>query len=393
MNYNFNKRVERRNTNSLKYDFAKERGKPKSVLPLWVADMDFPAPQEVIDALAHTANHGIFGYSDAKDSYLNALRNWFSERFDFTIDPACLVKTPGVVFTLATAIRAFTEEGDAVLIQSPVYPCFHDCIITNNRKLIDNPLVYQDRKYRIDFEDFERKIVENDIRLFIFCSPHNPVGRVWRVDELKQIGDICLKHNCLVVSDEVHCDFVYEPHKHHVFSTISPEFANNSIICTAPSKTFNLAGLQNANIFIENESVREQFVRAYKQTGYSQLNLMGLVACQSAYAHGQDWLSQLKPYLAENLDFLRLFLKERLPQIKLVEPEGTYLVWLDCKQLGLSGQALNHFITNKANLWLGDGLSFGSTGEGFCRLNIACPRSVLEQALIQLHHAWIAEQA
>lgn len=387
MQYNFDEIVDRRNTNSLKYDFALERNKPSDVLPLWVADMDIKTPIEVREALKKLAEHGIFGYSDVKIEYFNTLHAWFKTNFAWDTKPEWLVKTPGVVFAICTAIRAFTEKGDAVLIQRPVYYPFSLSIKDNERKLVNNPLVYKDGKYEINFVDFEQEIIDNDVKLFILCSPHNPVGRVWTKEELIKIGDICVKHNVLVVADEIHEEFIYEGFKHHVFANLKPEFNDISITCTAPSKTFNLAGLQVSNIFIANAEIRHKFKKAMIQTGYCESNSMGLVACQTAYAHGRNWLDQLKVYLAENLDFTRKFLAEKIPQIKLVEPQGTYLIWLDCSALNLDDKALEDLIVNKAKLWLDAGTMFGPEGSGFQRINITCPRATLETALQQLKAA------
>ncbi len=387
MNYDFDEIIDRRNTNSIKYDFATERGKPSDLLPLWVADMDFRAPEVVTQALIRAANHGVFGYTEVKQEYFDAVRNWFVKGFDFEIEKQWLVKTPGVVFALAAAIRSFTNKGDSVMIQKPVYYPFSQVILDNERRLINNPLICRDDKYYIDFEDFERKIAENDVKMFILCSPHNPVGRVWTRDELTQMAEICIKHHCLVVSDEIHCDFVYEGHKHHILGSLAPKFLDNAIICTAPSKTFNLAGLQVSNIFIKNKEIRYKFKKEIEKMGYSQLNTMGLIACQSAYEQGGEWLSQLRKYLSENLSFVRNFLKERLNQIKLIEPDGTYLLWLDCRSLGLPQEELDRLIVHKARLWLDDGTMFGDEGNGFQRINMACPKSVLEKAMVQLETA------
>ena len=248
--YDFDTVIDRKNTNSLKYDFAVERGKPADVLPLWVADMDFPAPKPVLEALHRSVEHGIFGYSDVKSEYYDAVSAWFSQRFGWQTQPQWLVKTPGVVFALAMAVRALTEPGDVVLIQPPVYYPFFSVIRDNDRTVAENTLLYQDGRYSIDFEDFERKIVEQKVKLFLLCSPHNPVGRVWTLEELQQIGAICRKHNVYVVSDEIHCDFAFAEHPHHMFLAANPELAEQTIICTAPSKTFNLAGLQVSNIWI-----------------------------------------------------------------------------------------------------------------------------------------------
>lgn len=387
MSYNFDEIVDRKNTGSIKYDFAAERGMPEDILPLWVADMDFKTPQHVIDALVKTSAHGIYGYSDVKYDYFDTLQAWYSRRFNWEPEASWLVKTPGVVYAIATAVRGLTEKGDAVLIQRPVYYPFTRCIVVNERQLVNNPLLYQDGRYTIDFDDFEQKIVDNNVKLFILCSPHNPVGRVWTKDELTRMGDICLAHNVTIVSDEIHADFVYEGQTHTIFASIKPDFADISLTCTAPSKTFNLAGLQASNIFIPNRTLRHTFKAEMERSGFSQVGLMGLVACQAAYAHGEEWLEALKQYLASNLSFVRDFLKKNLPQVKLVEPEGTYLVWLDFRELGLSEDALEDMIVNNAKLWLDRGAMFGPEGEGFERFNIACPKATLERAFSQLKTA------
>lgn len=390
MKYNFDEIIDRRNTNCIKYDFNEKRGKPLDVLPLWVADMDLPVPNGIRDSLLKTVQHSIFGYSESGDGYYDALKNWFSNNFNFNFEQEWVIQTPGVVFALSMALRAFTEEGDSVLIQPPVYYPFSELIKSNERKLITNPLVYSEGKYTIDFKDFEEKIVTNKVKLFLLCSPHNPVGRVWTKEELLKLGEICMKHNVLVVSDEIHCDFVNQGYKHHIFSNLAIEFLNRSVICTAPSKTFNIAGLQVSNIFIANPDLRDAFKREIEKTGYSQLNSFGLVACEAAYKSGQDWLNQLKAYLAENLNILRSFLKERLPQVKLVEPEGTYLIWLDLRELQLSQEKLDDLIINKGKLWLDSGTMFGLEGTGFQRINIACPKKVLLSALSRLEKAIVS---
>jgi len=387
MNCQFDEIIDRKGTNSLKYDFAVEYKKPTDLLPLWVADMDFQTPPAVVDALIKSAQHGIFGYSESKQGYFDTLQRWYFENFNWDIQRKWLVKTPGIVYAICTAIRALTKKGDAVLIQPPVYYPFSESILTNGRKLVTNSLVYSDGKYSIDFEDFEAKIVENNVKLFILCSPHNPVGRVWTKDELIRLGDLCVKHDVLIVSDEIHADFVYEGNTHIVFASLKKEYLNRTITCTAPSKSFNLAGLQVSNIFIANNDIRHQFKDEIIKSGYSQLNTMGLVACQAAYECGRDWLDDLKLYLAENLKFVRAFLSEKLPQIKLVEPQGTYLIWIDCRELGLSEDQLENFVLSKAKLWLDSGAIFGSEGNGFERINIACPKSTLEKALKQLEQA------
>ncbi|MDR0881513.1 MAG: pyridoxal phosphate-dependent aminotransferase [Candidatus Adiutrix sp.] len=387
MKYNFDEIIPRAGTNSLKYDFARERGRPEDILPLWVADMDFQTPAEVIERLTALARHGIFGYTETKADYFEAVRSWFDCGFGYEPQPEWLVKTPGVVYALATAVRALTEPGQSVMIQEPVYYPFAGVVRANGRRLINNRLVCQNGRYRMDLADFERQIVEHQVRLFLLCSPHNPVARVWTREELTALGQICLKHHCPVVSDEIHCDFIYPGHQHHILAALGPELADNALICTAPSKTFNLAGLQTSNIFIQNQALRKRFVSEIQRSGYSQLNTMGLAACQCAYEQGRDWLEQLKIYLAQNLDFLRDFVARRLPGLRLVEPEGTYLVWLDFSGLGLGQADLTNLIVRRAKVWLDDGRMFGQGGDGFQRINIACPRSLLETALTRLARA------
>lgn len=389
MTYSFDKIIDRRGTDSLKYDLAAKRGMPEDIIPLWVADMDFPAPPEVLEALVEKSRHGIFGYSDTiGDDYFNALADWYASRFNWHLSPKWLVKTPGVVFAICTAIRALTEEGDAVLIQEPVYYPFAGSVRANNRNLVVNELVYRDGRYYIDFDDFEDKIARNRVRLFILCSPHNPVGRVWSEEELAAMGEICLKYGVKVVADEIHADFVYPGYRHHVFETIRPEFADMTITCTAPTKTFNLAGLQISNVFISNTELRKKFKQELEKTGYSQPNIMGLVACKAAYRYGAQWLEDLKSYLVSNLALVRDFLAQELPSVRLVEPEGTYLLWLDFRALNLPDKELNDLIVQKAGLWLNAGPMFGAGGEGFQRINIGCPAATLQKALERLKKAF-----
>ena len=381
MSYNFNKITDRHNTNAIKFDLALARGKPEDVLPLWVADMDFPTAPEILEALHEKVNHGIFGYSVPNEKFYDAVKNWQKTEHDFDIARHWVVTTPGVVFAIACAIKAFTREREAVIIQTPVYYPFKNMILANNRKLVTSSLFEKDGKWQIDFDDFEKKIVENDVKLFILCSPHNPVGRVWTREELTRLSEICLKHNVIVFADEIHNDFVFEPNKHIVFSTISKEAAWNSVISTSASKTFNLAGLQFSVNFIQNPVLKKKFHDERDKTGYDEPSLMGFVATQAAYEHGKDWLTALKKHLVENLDFVRNFVKENLPQVRLIEPEGTYLLWLDFSAYGYSDSKLDNLIVNKAKVWLDRGTMFGCEGEGYQRINIATPRPILEEAL------------
>ncbi|MDR0424367.1 MAG: pyridoxal phosphate-dependent aminotransferase [Clostridiales Family XIII bacterium] len=384
MEYDFGTVIDRRGTNSLKWDFAEERGKPGGLLPMWVADMDIPAPPEVLSDLHRAVSHGIFGYTAAKQGYYDVLAAWFSSRFGFSFDRHDVVQTPGTVSALAMAVRAFTDEGDGVLIQTPVYYPFYEVIRDNARETVMNPLIYDNGAYYMDFRDFEQKIASGNVKLFLLCSPHNPVGRVWTRGELLKIRDICKAHGVIVMSDEVHCDFVWGGHSHTCFGTLS----DDAVIATAPSKTFNLAGLQAANIIIKDQALRRRMRAECNNAGYSQPNMMGLVACQSAYTHGAEWLAGLKRHLAGNIGFAQGFLSERLPQVKLAQPQGTYLLWLDFSSYGLSQQELDGRITGQAKLWLDSGTMFGADGKGFERMNIACARATLADALSRLEQTF-----
>lgn len=377
----------RRGTNCFKYDFAREMGMPEDVLPLWVADMDFPTAPAVLEQLHALAEHGIFGYTGVKDAYFSAVHNWYAQRFGWETQRSWLVTTPGVVFAIAIAIRAFTQKGDAILIQQPVYYPFANKVTENDRQLVVNPLVLKNGRYEMDFADMERKIVDYHVKMLLLCSPHNPVGRVWTKEELLRVGEICQKHGVLVVSDEIHADFTYAGYTHRVFASVKSEFADFTITCTAPSKTFNLAGLQHSNIFIPNRQLRHAYKKELSACGCGGTNCMGMAACQAAYEAGADWLEQLKRYLAGNLAYIRQFLREKLPEIALIEPEGTYLVWLDLRKLGLTEQQQRQLIVQDAKLWLDTGTLFGQGGEGFERINIACPRTTIEQAMQRLEHA------
>lgn len=387
MKYDFNKITDRHNTNAIKFDLALARGKPVDVLSLWVADMDFPTAPAILDALHAKVNHGIFGYSVPNEKFYEAVKNWQKTEHNFEIERKWIVTTPGVVFAIASAIKAFTKEGEAVIIQTPVYYPFKNMIEANKRKLVTSPLFEKDGKWYIDFEDFEKKIVENEVKLFILCSPHNPVGRVWTRDELTRLSEICLRHNVLVFADEIHNDFVFDGYKHTVFSTISKEAALNSIISTSASKTFNLAGLQFSVNFIQNPILKMKFHDERDKTGYDEPSLMGLVATQAAYEHGKEWLSALKKHLSSNLDFVRNFVRENLPKARLIEPEGTYLLWLDFSAYGYSDAELDDLIVNKAKVWLDRGTMFGKEGNCYQRINIATPLPILKEALERISKA------
>ena len=387
VSYDFDKIIDRRNTDCLKYDFAVQRGRPQDVLPFWVADMDFPIAQEIEEALVKRCRHGIFGYSEATDGYFAALQNWYLKHFNWQVQRPWLIKTPGVVFALAMAVKAFTEPGDGVLVQQPVYYPFTEVIRDNGREVVNAPLALVNGHYEIDFADLEQKLADPKVKLMFLCSPHNPVGRVWTKEELLKVGDLCLKYNVITVSDEIHSDFVWDDNVHTPFATLGEEYQQNCIVCTAPSKTFNLAGLQVSNIFIPNQKLRRAFRKQIDAAGYSQLNTLGLVACQAAYTYGEEWLTQVKAYIRSNITFVDDYLNQNLPQIKMLPIEGTYLVWLDCSALGMTADEREQWLWHEAKLWLDGGGIFGKEGEAFERINVACPRATLLQGLEQLKAA------
>lgn len=380
-NLDFDRIIDRKNTRCLKYDFAVKRGMPEDVLPLWVADMDFETSSYIEDALTERVQEGIFGYSDVQTPYFEIIRDWMIRHHDWEPQEKWLIKTPGVVFALAMAVKAYTDLGDKVLLQQPVYYPFSEVITDNGREVVSNDLVLtEDGTYKIDFADFEQKIIANGIKLFLLCSPHNPVGRVWTKEELEKIGDICVKHGVTVVSDEIHNDFIWEG-THTVFAGIKKEFADISVTCTSPSKTFNLASMLISNIFIPNQILRRKFRKEMDRAGISQLSVLGLVATEAAYAHGDEWYAAMKNYVRDNIAFARAYVEENLPGVRMIDTQGTYLIWLDFRQTGLTVEQLDHKIIYEAGLWLDSGKIFGKTGEGFERINVACPRAVLQEAL------------
>lgn len=386
-NLDFDTPVERKGTDCLKYDFAVERGMSPDILPLWVADMDFRISSYIQDALTAQAAHGIYGYSDSKEDYFAAVRDWMKKKHGWQVEEKWLVKTPGVVFALAMAVRAFTKEGEAVMIQQPVYYPFSSVIKDNGRKLVSNTLVQkEDGHYEMDIADFERKVKEEKVKLFFLCNPHNPVGRVWDRESLLEIGRICVENHVVVVSDEIHADFIFEG-THQVFADLSDKIRDISVTCTAPSKTFNIAGLQVSNIFIANDSLRRRFVKEISAAGYSQVNASGLVACRTAYAQGEEWYQGMMAYVRANIDFAEQYIREQIPEIRMRKPEGTYLLWLDFRRLSLTSEELEDLIVRKAGLWLDSGAIFGTCGEGFQRINAACTRATLTEALGRIKNA------
>ena len=381
MKFDFDTVVNRKNTNAIKYDLAKKRGKPEDAVSLWVADMDFPTAPCIQKAVAEKAAHGIWGYSRPDNRYYDALKKWYKERHNFEVQNEWVVNTPGVCFALAAAIKAFTKEGESVLIQKPVYYPFFNIINSLQRKVVNSSLILKNNHYEIDFDDFERKIVQENVKMFILCSPHNPGGRVWTKQELQKISEICLAHNVLVVSDEIHSDITFGSNVHTVYGSLSEQALKNSIICTAPSKSFNLAGLQFSNIFIADEKLRKAFSKELDKTGYDEPSVFGIVAATAAYSEGADWFDSVKSYIWENILFAKKYIEENASQIKVLVPEGTYLLWLDFSKTGLSDSEINDRVLNKAKVWLDRGSMFGKEGEKFQRINCATPRIILEDAL------------
>ena len=388
MTYDFDKVHNRRNTNSLKWDFAVERHHSPDELPMWVADMDFPSPPQVLNALKASVDGGFFGYTDPKDTDKKIVSNWYKRRHGFTPDPDAIVFTPGTVFGLTTAILAFSDPGDAVMISQPVYYPFAEAIRDNDRKAVYHILTHDaDGKYSFDLESFEKLIVDNDVKIYILCSPHNPVGRVWRKDELERIAEITLRHNVLVIADEIHADFVYEDNEFLSFPSLSEDVRNNTILCTAPSKTFNTAGLQISPIFIFDTEKKRAYRKKLGALGYSQIDFLALSAMKASYTECDEWVDELVEYVHENILYMERFLEEKLPELKMTHPEGTYLTWVDFSGLGLNVRDLERFIREDAKLWLDAGFIFGKSGEGFERFNLACPRGILEKCLLQLEEA------
>ncbi|MCP4176469.1 MAG: pyridoxal phosphate-dependent aminotransferase [bacterium] len=399
MRYSFDKEIDRINSNSIKWNYIQDENDcnvikktdaysgSDRILPMWVADMDFACPQPVIDALATRALHGIFGYSGTSESYLNSIVNWMKKRHNWNIKSEWICTSPGVVPAINMLIKTFTNPEDKVIIQTPVYYPFFSAIKNNKCRIIENPLIKDNDKYKIDFDDFDQKTKDHSVKLFVLCSPHNPVGRVWTHEELKKIGEICLKNNVLVISDEIHSDLVFKGYKFTPYASIDETFKENSIVCTAASKTFNLAGLHTSNIIIANERLRSKFLETMYSNGLAGMNTFGLVATETAYNEGEEWLEQVLAYIHDNFKFLKNYIKENIPEIKVTDTEATYLIWLDFRDLNLTQKKLKEFTLKKAGIFFDEGFIFGEPGIGFERINIACPRSILEEALTKLKKA------
>lgn len=386
---NFDEVINRKNTGSIKWDTMKEHGMPEDILPLWVADMDFKAPEGVIKALSERVERGIFGYTLPTDSYYDAVINWMDRRHNWKIEKDWIIIAPGIVPAIHFAVHTYTKEGDGVLIQRPVYNPFTEAVVNNGRKLINSPLVAKGDRYEMDFEDFEKKIVDHNVKLFILCSPHNPVGRVWTREELKTMGDICIEYNVLVVADEIHHDLVFKCNKHIPFASLGSEYSNICITCTSPSKTFNIAGLHISNIIIENKMILKRLNTYLESIALTMSNIFGIIGSEAAYNTGEAWLEELIDYIEGNKKLVQEFMTEKFPMIKVIDSEATYLLWIDFRGLGMEKEVLERFLVEEAKLWLSSGAIYGDEGCGFERINLACPRSTIEKGLKRLEDALI----
>ncbi|WP_256760829.1 MalY/PatB family protein [Cohnella sp. WQ 127256] len=380
MKYDFDKRIDRTGTASYKWDQSEKLFGRADILPLWVADMDFEAPREVVEAITRRAEHGIYGYTARTQTFYDAITGWLSRRHGWTIEQDWISSSLGVVPALSLMVLALTEPGDSIILQSPVYYPFYDVIKMNGRTVVDNPLILEDGHYTIDFDLLEQQ-AKAGAKMLLLCSPHNPGGRVWKREELERIGNICVKYNVLVVADEIHHDLVFSGHKHVPFASISEEFANNSVTCIAPSKTFNLAGLLAASVIIPNVEIRNKYNALLKTLSIHMESYFGLTAIESSYTYGEQWLDQLLEYIEGNLNTLLEFVEKQLPQVKVIKPEGTYLVWMDCTAISENPQELKQIMFDKAGVAFTEGSVFGKQGAGYLRINLACPRSLLVEAL------------
>lgn len=391
MKYNFDEIIDRSKTNSRKWNpnLYKDSYHGKTdLLPLWVADMDFKAAPAILNSLQEVINHGILGYTAPDEEYYDSIIQWNKKRKNCDIKKEWIVFTNGVVPAINFMIQTYTKEEDSILIQTPVYHPFRISTENNNRKVITNSLINNDGKYSIDYEDFEKKIVDNDVKMFILCNPHNPVGRVWTKEELEKMGEICLKHNVLIISDEIHSDLIFKEYSHCSFLTLSDRLKNNCIVCTAPSKTFNLAGLQTSLILIADEEIRNKYKETLMKVRLETPSTFGMAAVKAGYLYCDEWLDSLLDYLDGNRKYIEEYLKENMPKVKYVKPEGTYLAWLNFKELLKSGETLEEIFENKAKVAVDYGNWFGEEGEGYVRLNFACPRATLKEALDRIKKAF-----
>lgn len=376
MKYDFDKTIDRRATNSYKWDSA-----PEGVLPMWVADMDFRTAPAIIDALQKRVAHGIFGYTRVPDAYYDAVTSWFSRRHGWDIDREWIIYTSGVVPAVSAVIKALTVPGDKVIVQTPVYNCFFSSIRNNGCEIVSNPLRRTADTYEMDFDALERCAADPRAKVMLLCNPHNPAGRVWTPDELTRLGNICLRNGVTVVADEIHCELVYQGFKYTPFASLSDAFLHRSVTCVSPSKAFNIAGLQIANIVAFDNDLRSRIDKAININEVCDVNPFGVAATIAAYNEGEEWLSQLVDYLHGNYEAMAEFCRRELPEFPITRLEGTYLVWMDCSSLGMPSDALEHALLEDARLWLNAGTMYGAEGEGYIRWNIACPRSVMLDGL------------
>jgi cystathionine beta-lyase len=393
MRYNFDEVVDRSNCNGIKWDRADAVFGGTDLIPMWVADMDFRGPQPVIDAVRRRAEQGLYGYTWRPDSLLEAVALWVQRRHGWTIEKEWICWSPGVIPALSACVETFTEPGDRVIIQPPVYAPFFQVVKEHGRELVRNPLRYANGRYEIDFGDLADKLQATGAKMVILCSPHNPVGRVWTRDELARLEAVCAEYGALIVSDEIHADLVYKPNRHTPLASLSERAAGRTVVCFSPGKTFNMAGLQASFIVIPDKELRQAFNKKMKAAHHSASNVFAVTASESAYRHGDEWLEQCLSYLRGNIDYALDFLAEHVPEIKAVEPEGTYLLWLDCRGLGLDAAGLKKFMVQEAKVALNEGSGFGEEGAGFMRMNVACRRATLEEALRRVREAVRARRA
>ncbi len=387
MKYNFDEVIDRSGTNTIKLERLETMFGRNDLIPLWVADMDFLSPPEITKALIERDEHGLFGYTLPSQGYYNSIINWLQNRHSYEVKQEELTFVPGVVKGFAFAMDAFTNEGDAVIIQPPVYHPFKLVTEALNRKVVNNPLVFEDGNYRMDFDDLENKIKDSGAKMLIFCSPHNPVGRVWTKEELSKLAEICYDNNVLVISDEIHSDLAVFGNKHLPFATVSEKAKQNSITLMAPSKTFNIAGIVSSFAVIHNKEIQDKYLAFLSPRELDKGTIPAYVATEAAYNEGGEWLDAAMDYIEGNIEFVNNYLKENIPQIYVVKPEAMFLLWLDCCGLGLKHSELEDLFVNKAKLALNSGIMFGKEGYGFMRLNVGVPRSVLEKALNNLSKA------
>lgn len=384
---NFEDKINRKNTNSIKWDGHEKFNIHPDSIPLWVADMDFKTLPEITQALNKQVEFGVYGYAFEPDSYFDSVISWMKRRHNWNIQKEWILTTPGVVSGVNACILAFTEENDSILIQEPVYHPFKNSIKYNKRIPIVNELVRSNTHYSIDFTDFENKIVENNVKLFILCSPHNPVGRVWLKEELIQMADICLKHNVIIVSDEIHMDFVFKGHEHHVLVNLKPEYQEFVITLVAPSKSFNLAAFKISQLITTNLDYKKRIEHEYERLGFHGHNTFGLLACEVAYRSGDQFMDDVVEYIYQNILFIKDYISNHISQIQVMDIEGTYLLWLDMSALQLEQSELMEFLNQKAHLWFNDGSIFGASGKGYVRMNCATQREIIKLSLEQLKNA------